>query len=177
MSMAIASRYARALADVLGPQGDFGAMSKELDDFAALWRESDDLRQALASPTISMEQKRGVLDALLQKLGTSVTAGNFLRVLLVNYRMPMLEEVLQAFQKVSNERLGIVEVQVLFAQELTDEEKESLRGKFAELTGKTVDMKYRRDEQLLGGVQARVGSMVYDGSARGYLDRLRGQLT
>ena len=68
-------------------------------------------------------------------------------------------------------------MQVLFAQELTDEEKESLRGKFAELTGKTVDMKYRRDEQLLGGVQARVGSMIYDGSARGYLDRLRGQLT
>ena len=177
MSMAIASRYARALADVLGPQGDFGAMSKELDDFAALWRESDDLRQALASPTIAMEQKRGVLDALLLKLGTSVTAGNFLRVLLVNYRMPMLEEVLQAFQKVSNERLGIIEVQVLFAQELTGEEKESLRGKFAELTGKRVEMKYRRDEKLIGGVQARVGSTIYDGSAQGYLDRLRGQLT
>jgi F-type H+-transporting ATPase subunit delta len=177
MSMAIASRYARALADVLGPQGDFGAMSKELDDFAALWRESDNLRQALASPTISMEQKREVLDALLQKLGTSVTAGNFLRVLLVNYRMPMLEEVLQAFQKVSNERLGIIEVQVLYAQELTNEEKESLRGKFAELTGKRVEMKYRRDEKLLGGVQARVGSTIYDGSAQGYLDRLRGQLT
>jgi F-type H+-transporting ATPase subunit delta len=177
MSMAIASRYARALADVLGPLGDFGAMQKELEDFAITWRESDDLRQVLVSPTIPVEQKRSVLDIVIQKLGLSVTAGNFLRVLLVNYRIPLLEEVLEAFQKVANERLGIVEVQVLSAQDLTPEEKEALRGKFAELTGKRVEMMFRREEKLLAGIQARVGSTIYDGSAQGYLDRLRGQLT
>jgi F-type H+-transporting ATPase subunit delta len=177
MSMAIASRYARALAEVLGAQGDFGAMLRELEDFAGVWRESDDLRQVLTSPTIPAEQKRGVLDAIVQKLGLSVTAGNFLRVLLVNYRISLLEEVLQAFQKAANERLGIVEVQVLYAQDLTPGEQEALRKKFAELTGKKVEMKFRREEKLLGGIQARVGSTIYDGSAQGYLERLRGQLT
>lgn len=177
MSMAIASRYARALADVLGPKGDYGAISKELEEFATIWRESEDLRQVLISPTIPVEQKRSVLEAILERLGTSPTAGNFLRVLLVNYRMSLLEEVLQAFRKVANERLGIVEVQVLFAQDLTSDEEEALRGKFAELTGKIVEMKFRREEKLLGGVQARVGSTIYDGSAQGYLERLRGQLT
>jgi F-type H+-transporting ATPase subunit delta len=177
MSMAIASRYARALADVLGPQGDFGAISKELDDFAVVWRENADLRQVLISPTILVEQKRSILDTVIQKLALSATGGNFLRVLLVNYRMAMLEEVLLAFQKVALERLGIVEVQVLYAQDLTTEEKEALRKKFAELTGKKVEMKFRREEKLLGGVQARVGSTIYDGSAQGYLDRLHGELT
>ena len=146
MSMAVASRYARALADVLGPQGDFEAMQKELEDFAGVWRESNELREALASPTIPVEQKRSVLDIVIQKLGLSVMAGNFLRVLLVNYRMPLLEEVLEAFQKVANDRLGIVEVQVLYAQDLTPEEKEELREKFTELTGKSVEMNFRRDE-------------------------------
>jgi len=177
MSMAIANRYAGALADVLGAHGDFAGMSKELEEFAGVWRESADLRQVLTSPTILTEQKRSVLESIIGKLGLSVTAGNFLRVLLVNYRMPLLAEVLQAFQKVAHERLGIVEVQVLFAQELTQAEQEALRDKFAELTGKKVEMKFRRDEKLLGGVQARVGSTIYDGSAQGYLDRLRGQLT
>lgn len=177
MSMAIASRYARALADVRGIGGDYAAISSELEAFASVWRESVDLRQALTSPTIPAEQKQSVLDTIIQKLGLSVTAGNFLRVLLANYRMPLLEEVLQAFQKVANERLGIVEVQVSCAQDLTQDEQESLRARFAELTGKKVEMKFRRDETLLGGVQARVGSTIYDGSAQGYLDRLRGQLT
>jgi len=177
MSMAIASRYARALADVLGLQGDFTAMRNELEDFAGVWRESADLREVLTSPTIPVDPKRSVLDAVIQKLGLSVTAGNFLRVLLVNYRLPLLEEVLEAFQKVANERLGIVEVQVSSAQDLTPEEQEALRGKFTELTGKRVEMKFRREEKLLAGIQARVGSTIYDGSAQGYLDRLRGELT
>lgn len=177
MSMAIASRYARALAEVLGVQGDFGAMQRELEDFAGVWRESDDLRQVLTSPTIAVEQKRAVLDAVIEKLELSVTAGNFLRILLVNYRISLLEEVLGAFQKAANERLGIVEVQVSYAQDLTPDEQEALRRKFAELTGKKVEMKFRREEKLLGGIQARVGSTIYDGSAQGYLDRLRGQLT
>ena len=177
MSMAIASRYAQALTDVLGLQGDFTAMRNELEDFAGVWRESADLREVLTSPTIPVDQKRSVLDAVIQKLGLSVTAGNFLRVLLVNYRIPLLEEVLEAFQKVANERLGIVEVQVSSAQDLTPEEQEAVRGKFAELTGKRVEMKFRREEKLLAGLQARVGSTIYDGSAQGYLERLRGQLT
>lgn len=177
MSMAIANRYARALADVLGADGDFAAMSKDLLDFAAVWHESADLRQALISPTVPLEQKRSVLDIVVQRLGISVTAGNFLRVLLANYRMSLLEEVLEAFQKVVNDRLGIVEVQVLYAQELTPNEQKALRDKFVEITGKKVEMKFSRDEKLLGGIQARVGSKIYDGSAQGYLDRLRGQLT
>lgn len=176
MSMAVASRYAQALADALGPQGDFGAMQNELEDFAGVWRESEELREALASPTIPVEQKRSVLDTLIQKLGLSVTAGNFLRVLLVNYRMPLLEEVLKAFRKVVNDRLGIVEVQVLYAQDLTPGEKEALREKFTELTGKSVEMKFRREEKLLGGIQARVGSKIYDRSVQGYLERLGEQL-
>ncbi|HZT71277.1 MAG TPA: ATP synthase F1 subunit delta [Terriglobia bacterium] len=177
MSMAAANRYARALADVLGPQGDFGAVSKELDDFASVWRESSELRQVLTSPTVATEQKRKVLDAVIERLGLSVTVANFLRVLLMNYRMAMLEEVLQAFRKVANERLGIVEVQVLSAEDLTPDEQEALRARFAELTGKRVEMKFRRDANLIGGLQARVGSVVYDGSVQGYLERLRGQLT
>ncbi len=177
MSMAIASRYARALADVLSPQGDFSAVPKELDDFAAVWRENADLRQALISPIVPMDQKLAILDIVIQRLRLSVTGGNFLRVLLVNYRMALLEEVLMSFQKVANERLGIVEVQVLSALDLTPEEKESLRVKFAELTGKKVEMKFLREEKLLGGVQARVGNTIYDGSALGYLERLHGQLT
>ncbi|TAM84591.1 MAG: ATP synthase F1 subunit delta [Acidobacteria bacterium] len=176
MSMAIASRYAQALADALGPKGDFGQMQKELEDFAGIWRESDDLRQVLVSPTIPVEQKRSVLDIVIQKLGLSLMAGNFLRVLLVNYRMPLLKEVMGAFHKAANDRLGIVEVQVSCAQDLMPEEKEALRKKFAELTGRIVEMKFRREEKLLGGIQARVGSTIYDGSAQGYLDRLRGQL-
>ena len=177
MSMAIASRYARALADVLGSAEGYRTALKELEDFAAVWRESADLREVLVSPAVSSEQRRKVLDTILERLGTSVTASNFLRILLANYRIALLEEVLQAFQKVVNERLGIVEVEVFYAQDLSAEEQDELRAKFVELTGNKVEMKFQREAKLLGGVQARIGSTVYDGSVQGYLERLREQLS
>ena len=176
MSMAIASRYARALADVVGSAEGCRTALKELEDFAAVWQESAELREALVTPAVSAEQKSKLLDAILERLGTSVTSANFLRVLLVNYRIALLEEVLQAFQKAVNERLGVVEVEVLYTQDLSRDEQEQLRAKFAELTGSKVEMKFQQEAKLLGGVQARIGSTVYDGSVQGYLERLRRQL-
>ena len=176
MSMAIASRYARALADVLGSAEGYRTALKELGDFATLWRESEDLREVLVTPAVSSEQKKKVLDTILERLGTSLTTANFLRILLVNYRIALLEEVLQTFQEVVNERLGVVEVEVLYAQDLSADEQEELRAKFAELTGSKVEMKFHQETKLLGGVQARIGSTVYDGSVQGYLERLRKQL-
>ena len=176
MSMAVASRYSRALADVLGSEEGYRAALKELEDFAAVWRESEDLREVLVAPAVPSEQKSKLLDAILERLGTSATVANFLRVLLVNYRIALLEEVLRAFQKVVNERLGIVEVEVLYAQDLSQDQREELRTKFSELTGNEVEMKFQEDEKLLGGVRARIGSTVYDGSIQGYLERLRKEL-
>jgi F-type H+-transporting ATPase subunit delta len=176
MSMAIASRYARALADVLGSREGYRTGLMELGDFAAVWRESEELREVLLTPAVLPEQKRRLLDTILERLGTSLTTANFLRILLTNYRIAILEQVLQAFQKVAGERLGIVEVEVLYAQDLSADEQEGLRTRFAELTGSKVEVKFRQEAKLLGGVQARIGSTVYDGSVRGYLERLRDQL-
>lgn len=176
MSMAIASRYARALADALGTADGYRTALRELGAFAGVWRESEELREVLLTPAFSFEQKRKVLDAILQRQQISVMTSNFLRVLLANYRIALLGEVLQAFRKVANQRLGIVEVEVLYAQELSSDEQEALRAEFTELTGSKVEVKFRQEAKLLGGVQARIGSTVYDGSVRGYLERLREQL-
>ncbi len=176
MSMVIASRYARALADVLRSAEGYRTALKELGDFAAVWRENEELREVLLTPALSSQQRRQVLDSVLERLGTSVITSNFLRILLGNYRIALLEQVLQAFQRVVDERLGIVEVEILYAQDLSPDEQEELRAKFAELTGSRVEVKFRQEAKLLGGVQARIGSTVYDGSVRGYLERLREQL-
>lgn len=177
MSMAIASRYAHALVEALGPAGDYRTASRELEDFVAVWRESQDLREVLLSPAVPGGRKRKILDSVLERLGASVPSSNLLRVLLANYRLSLLEEIVGAFHKTANERQGIVEVEILSAQDLSIDEQGSLRKRFEELTGKKVEMQFHRDEKLLAGVQARIGSMIYDGSAQGFLERLREQLT
>ncbi len=176
MFSAAASRYARALADVIGPAGDYRAMLRELEDFAAVYRESRELREAFDSPTVTAAQKRNILDAVLKRMGASPLASNFFRVLQAHYRMPLLEAVIGAFRRIANRRMGIVEVRVDSARPLTAEEQDALRERFAKLTGRTVEIEFHRDEKLLGGVKAQIESTVYDGSVLGYLERIGRQL-
>jgi F-type H+-transporting ATPase subunit delta len=176
MPEAIAQRYARALVEVIGPQGDYLRVSRELEAFASAYNESAELRQALDSPAVTPDQKVNVIKAILSRLGASPVIANFLRVLMVHYRINLLDEIRQAFQDIVDARLGIVKMRVTSAAPLTTEQRAALRERFAELTQKTVEIEYEMDPQLLGGLLTQIKSTVYDGSVRGYLQRIREQM-
>ena len=177
MPMVIATRYARALADVVEASGEYCKVLLELESFERAYADSQELREVLASPAVALPPKMKVLEAIGEKLGVSPVTLNFLRVLLANYRMPLLEEAIQAYRKIVNDRLGIVQVIVSSASGLSEAERESVAGRFRELTGKQVELEFRIDGELLGGILAQIGSTVYDGSVRGNLARIREQLT
>jgi F-type H+-transporting ATPase subunit delta len=176
MPMVIANRYARALADVLAAGGDYRTVLAELEDFERAYRENPELREVFVSPAVALPQKVKVLEAIGQRLGESPVTLNFLRVLLANYRMPLLEEAVQAYRKIANDREGIVQVTITSASELSEAERESVAARFRQLTGKQVELDFRIDNGLLGGMMAQIGSTVYDGSVRGSLARIREQL-
>jgi len=176
MAIAIANRYARALADVVARTGDYRRMQGELQDFAAVYRESADLRDVLRTPAVSPQEKTRVLEEILRRLGTSTIGANFLRVLLGNYRLALLDEIIEAFQAIANERLGVARVEIASATELSEAERGALVARFEALTEKRVEVDFRVERRLLGGIEARIGSTVYDGSVRGHLERIRERL-
>jgi len=176
MPMVIANRYARALADVVVAGGDYRKVLAELEDFERAYRASPELKEALASPAVTLPEKMKVVEAIGQRLGESPLTLNFLRVLLANYRIPLLEEAVQAFRKIANDREGIVQVTITSASGLSESECESVAARFRQLTGKQVELDFRIDGRLLGGLMAQIGSTVYDGSVRGSLARVREQL-
>ncbi|MGH9469107.1 MAG: ATP synthase F1 subunit delta [Terriglobia bacterium] len=176
MPMAVAYRYARALVEAAGPKADYSALRGALGDFAAVYAESAELREAFDSPAVAPHQKSGLLDAILDRLQTPELARNFLRVLLAHYRLNLLDDIMAAYQELVNERLGVVRMTVASALPLSEEQQRLLRESFGKLTGQKVDIQYQVDPELLGGARAQIRSTVYDGSVRGYLDRIREQL-
>ena len=176
MPTVIANRYARALADVVGPTGNYRQVLGELEDFGAVYRQSVDLRKVCDTPAVTMAQKLSVLEALAGRMGSSHVTLNFLRVLMSHYRMPLLEEVIPAFRNVAYARLGIVRVKISSASGLSPDERAVLQARFNELTEKQSELEFHLDGGLIGGLVAQIGSTVFDGSIRGSLDRLRGQL-
>ncbi len=177
MAMVVASRYARALADVVAPSGDYRRVQAELESFAAAFRLSAQLREVFDTPAVSPAEKMKVLEAILARLEVSTVASNFLHVLVAHYRLGMLEEILASYKRLVNDRLGVVEVKISSATPLSAEQQENLKTRFQAALRKETLLEFQVEANLLGGILAQVRSTVYDGSIRGRLARIRERLT
>jgi F-type H+-transporting ATPase subunit delta len=174
---AVAAPYARAFADVvLEAHLNTNDVQAQLDNFVAVWWESDDLREVFLDPTFPAGQKVSILDKLNERLGMSQQVRNFLAVLIQHDRLDILSEILSEYRREMDSRLGISEVQVTATRPLEADERHGIEQRVAAMTGTQVRAQYFEDKSLLGGVVVRVGSTVYDGSVRGRLERLRKQL-
>jgi len=172
---AVATRYANALADAVTAPGSAARPENvlaELRAFEAALRASTDLHNALTSPAVPPGRKRAVVGRIGDVLGLSRLARNFLFVLIDRRRIAELDEVLESFEQVVDERLGIARADVASARELSEAQRAALNGILERMTGKRIRTHFAVDGSLIGGVVARIGSTVYDGSVRGQLDSL-----
>lgn len=172
----IARRYAIALADVVGTSADAEAVRGELNEWGDMIRENHDLHSAVANPTIPHASKEKLLNGLLEKTRPSRITSNFLRVLLKNGRLTELSQINERFAAELEERNGIVSAEIVSARELPDGERSELRSNLEKLSGKKVNINFNIDAELIGGIVARLGSTVYDGSVKTQLENLREQL-
>jgi len=174
---AIASRYARALVDVILEQKvDPDAARQQLQAVVQAVHESLDLRRVWESPAVPPGQKRAVLDALGGQMGLLKPVRNFVAVLIDHRRMRMLDEIARQFDTELDAQLGFVEAEVSSAQPLSADEQRELESRIERLTGKKVRARYMPNPELLGGAMVRVGSTIYDGSVRGQLEKIRQEL-
>jgi len=182
MPSTVSLRYARALVDAVTGQrvgvspAALAAIPAQLDAFETLLRENAELRILFSTPAISTVKKRAVLAELAPRLELEPLTRNFLSVLIQHDRMSLLGEIASAFRTLLDERTGVAVAEITTARPLDETEKQELAGALAARTGRKVRMKFALDPDLIGGVTARVGGTIYDGSVRGQLDRLRAEL-
>ena len=169
-------QYANALADIALAQGAAGPALKQLADFGGAYAESPELRTFLASPAVTIEDKHGVIEKIVARLGASKIIRNFLFLIADNRRTAILPETVAAFEQVVRQRQGLAEAEVSSAVELSAGQKAELAKAMERLTGKKIEAKYSIDRELLGGAVVRVGDTIYDGSLRGRLNEMREHL-
>ncbi len=174
---AIASRYARAFADVVFERKlDATKSLADLNSLATLVASSSNLRKTWDNPSISAPQKHAVLDSIITVLGASKEVRNFVAVVIDHRRTSDLAAIVRQTEQEINDRLGFAEAQIASARMLGDAEKKNLEQQVQRMTGKSLRATYTQDSALLGGAVVRVGSTIYDGSIQGQLKRLREQI-
>lgn len=172
MASAVANRYAHALVDIVmaagSPLKPEDAV-RQLAAVEALIAESGELRIALLTPAIQTSRKRAVMGKLMEEIGASLLIRNFVYVIIDHRRIGIIGEIREAVELQVDERLGFVRAEVSSAEPLNQPLSSSLESELSKLTGKRMRLRFNVDPSLLGGVIARIGSTVYDGSVRGEL--------
>jgi F-type H+-transporting ATPase subunit delta len=177
---AVATRYAKALADVTtaasASQRPEEALS-QLRAFEGALGASRELQNALSTPAVPGSRKRAVVGRIAELLKLSPIARNFLFVLIDHRRITLLGGILDSFELIVDERLGFARAEVSSPGKLTEAQRSAINAQLERITGKRIRMRFAVDPALIGGVVARIGSTVYDGSVRGQLQTLGQRLS
>ena len=176
-STVFAPRYAHAFASVAASAGlEVQAAQNQMQAFANLLAESDELREVLMDPSVPSEQKLSVVDAIAERLGMMREVRNFIAVIMDHRRLGELSEIIAAYDAVADAGKGVKEVEVTSARALNEDDRQQLEFEISKLAVSRVRVSYRQDASLLGGAVVKIGSTVYDGSVRAQLDSLKQSL-
>ena len=172
----VARRYASALADVVVERKEEREVQQEVDEWASMIEANPGLKQVFANPTVAYDEKRKVLEELISRTRVRPTTASFLRVLLRNQRLSQLRDVAERFAQVLDERGGVVSASVTTAKAIPEDLKNQVRETLMAATGRSVRVTFNTDATIIGGLVARIGSTIFDGSVQNRLERLSDEL-
>jgi F-type H+-transporting ATPase subunit delta len=174
----VARRYAAALFDVAAKAGSTERASQDLGALARLFADHAELRHVIASPTVPASAKKSIFVALMDATGVaSAEVRRLIGMLADRDRLSLLPALASAFAMRVDEAKKVATADVVTAAPLTPASRAALAEALGRASGKTVTMTERVDPAIIGGVVARIGTFVYDGSVSRQLERMRERLT
>jgi F-type H+-transporting ATPase subunit delta len=169
-------RYARAILDLAQAQGNLDRTGADLRAFAAAMHVSPELVGVLTNPAIRRADRKKIIDAILVKLGASQLAKTVVWLLLDRERLGAMPSIARELDAMIEAKAGRVTALVTSAQPLTKAQADQLIATLEKISGKQVTLARKEDPALLGGVVAKLGDTVYDGSLKSQLRALEDEL-
>jgi F-type H+-transporting ATPase subunit delta len=167
--------YAEAMFSVARAEGVLPVVEDELFAFAKALEQNTPLREALTDATLPAENKKAVVAELLGERANPVTV-SLLGFVIDAGRAREIPNVVEALTERAAAERDHALAEVRSAVALTKAQRDRLAQALSQATGRTVDVKVVVDPTVVGGVVARVGDEVFDGSVATRLDRARQQL-
>lgn len=163
----IARPYAEAVFQLADSKGTLAQWSAMLSRAAAIAADPDMLR-TMGDPAVSADQLYGLFASLVGEV-MFAESQNLVRVLIENRRLALLPEIRGIYEKLKDEREGVVEAQIGTAFALEGEALAALVADLEKRFKRRIQPIVRIEPELIGGVRVQVGDEVIDGSVRGKL--------
>ncbi len=167
----LSRRYAKAILALKEPK-----IATDLRSLAKAMHDSHELIASLTNPAIRRADRRKVIDELLQRIDAHQLTRNTVYLLLDGERLASLPDISRALDQMIEAQSGRVSAEVVSAKPLDPSQLSQITAALEKLSGTKVTVHKREDPELLGGVVAKMGDVVYDGSLRTELRNLKDEL-
>lgn len=172
----VAKRYAKALVELSHEKKLVDKTKADLAAFAEAVAGQASLQKLFSSPAFTPDAKKAVIGELAAKLGLEQTTKRFIEHLAETGRIRYVREVRDAFEEILAERQNRAIARVTTAAALGAGEIADIKKKLEGVTGKQVEIDAKVDAAVIGGACAQIGSVVYDGTIRNQLSKMRERL-
>jgi F-type H+-transporting ATPase subunit delta len=172
----IARRYAGALFDVISTSGDPARARRDLDGVAAVIRGHAELERVLENPAVAPQKKGAVMAAILDHGDVVPEVRRLLLMLAERDRLLLVGDIATLFAERVMAASRILPAEVVTAAPLSEASRQKLAAALGRATGSDVTLTERVDPAIVGGVVAKVGSVVFDGSVTRQIEKMRQKL-
>lgn len=164
--------YARGIFEMASGEGELDRVEDELLVVSRSFETSPELRSRLTDPQLPLDKKQGIVDDLIGGRASSLTVGLVQLIVSQNHasQLPAIAKAV-AETAASSRHKALAEVRSAVA--LDEETVRRLTASLARATGKEVEVKVLVDPSLIGGIVARVGDTVIDGSIARRVESVR----
>ncbi len=180
MAGSLARRYARALLGLAPDPVARDKYAKDLGNLAQLLRQDDEagtnLLTLVAGRRFPLSDRKRLLEALARRVLADAMVIKFLGYVLERDRIGGVPEIARAYLRLADEAAGRQQAEITTATPLAPEAAIRIKSALEKATGKTIVITTKVDPEIIGGVVAKVGSYLIDGSVRANLQRMRASL-
>jgi len=169
----IARRWAKALFAIGEEQGSLAGLVREVQHAAEAWETSAELRTAMTNPMIDRKARLAIWGEVARKTGATRVGRNFLGLLFDKSRLSELPSIARELQGLNDTRDKRIRAEVTSAVRVPEDVIARLKAAIQRSTGKAVVLTAVEDPSLIGGMVTRVGGLMYDGSVRTQLARMK----
>jgi F-type H+-transporting ATPase subunit delta len=167
--------YAEALFGVALVEGELDRVEDELYRFGKLLETNHELKQALSDQSMERAQRNKILEELLEGKVSAHTLG-LLTFIVGQGRARQMPQILEQVSDLAAEARSAVVAEVRSAVPLDDKQRRALADALSKATKKKVEVKVLVDPSVIGGIVAKVGDTVIDGTVKRRLEQLKEQV-
>lgn len=172
----ISERYATALYEVTQAKGKTSEVLATLKALKTSFEENKDVLEMLNAPLLSDTDKEAVLKSAIAN-AINDELSTFFSLLIKNNRLLLLPQIVQALEDKVAQEMGVESGTVRSATELTDSEKTEVQKLIEKKLSKKVDLSFVVDSKMIGGIEAKVGSYIFENSIKTHMQKLNDFIT